>query len=101
MEDCKHRKCSLYCDYISNTDDPHTGDILCFCNYGNRRYVGFIEDVDHGVEGCFFPCHQLSDHEQLADIEGAWSDFVDALKETEMIQKFQSLIDWIDKKVHE
>ena len=95
----KNRKCSLNCDYISTTSDQYYGDIICFCNYENRRYVGFIEDIYHGVEECIYPSHPLNDDELAFDMRDAWADLISAIKDTELYEKFESLADWISEKV--
>lgn len=99
MEDCKNRKCSLCCDYISVETDQYYGDIICFCNYGHRMYVGFIEDVDHGCEECLFPDHPPSDYELSEKLKIAWEQFIDEIKGTQLFERFISLVDWISEKV--
>lgn len=99
MDAGKNRKCSLNCDYVSTMSDLPYGDMVCFCNYEYKQYIGFIEDVYHGVEECVHPDHPLNDDELMSDMQDAWADFISTIKETEFYEKFKSLADWINEKV--
>ena len=99
MSNIKNRKCSLQCDYISNVTDQYYGDVICFCNYDHKKYVGFIEDVDHGQELCIYPEHPLNNREMVEDMNAAWEDFITELKDTQLYEKFEFLADWIGAKL--